>query len=268
MRKTFAITTLFGLMISGAHAADDYQARAERWRDLQQAVFDGRAAERDDDLVTLDAPKRALDAALVPITITTPPGRNVTGLSLVIDDNPGPVAARVRFGSRGDPGFLALRVRVNQYTLMHAVAETSDGKLYETEKFVKAAGGCSAPVGANEAASLAQIGRMKLRLGGKVTAGEPVEAQLMIRHPNFNGMQMDQIKRTYTPMRYVQIVDVTLNGEPVLRLEGDISLATDPVIGFRFVPHARDLPGTLRVVVRDSDDTVFEHSFDIPASGS
>lgn len=269
MRKTFAITALFGLMIAGAaQAADDYEARAERWREMQQAVFDGRSTERDDGMVTLDAPKRALDAALVPITISTPPGRAITGLSLVIDDNPGPVAAKVRFGPRGDPGMLALRVRVNQYTLMHAVAETADGKLYETEKFVKAAGGCSAPVGANEAASLAEIGRMKLRLGGEVTAGRPVEAQLMIRHPNFNGMQMDQVKRTYTPMRYVQFVDITLNGKKVLELEGDISLATDPAIGFRFVPQAADLPGTLKVVVRDSDQAVFEHSFDVPAGGS
>jgi sulfur-oxidizing protein SoxY len=269
MGKTFAITALFGLMVAGtAQAADDYEARAQRWRDLQEAVFDGRAAERDDSLVTLDAPKRALDAALVPITITTPPGRNITGLSLVIDDNPGPVAAKVRFGSRGDPGFLALRVRVNQYTLMHAVAESADGKLYETEKFVKAAGGCSAPVGASEAASLAQIGRMKLRLGDKVTAGEPVEAELMIRHPNFNGMQMDQVKRTYTPMRFVQAIEITLNGEKVLALESDISLATDPAIGFRFVPEAGDLPGKLKVVARDSDNTVFEASFDVPASGS
>ena len=99
-------------------------------------------------------------------------------------------------------------------------------------------------------------------------AGKPVDAQLLIRHPNFNGMQMDQLTRLYTPMKFVQQVEITLNGERVLSMENDISLATDPAIGFRFVPRAEDLPGKLKVTVRDSDSAVFEHSFDVPASGS
>jgi sulfur-oxidizing protein SoxY len=268
MRQSVLVLALIGAFAAPAIAADDDAERLAHWQELKQAVFGDRATTDGAGLVTLDAPKRALDAALVPISITTQPGQGVTGLTLVIDDNPGPVAARVRYGPRGDPSLLDLRVRVNQYTYMHAVAETADGGLRETAKFVKAAGGCSAPVGSAEAQSLAEIGRMKLRLGGGVRAGQPVDAQLIIRHPNFNGMQMDQIKRTYTPMRYVQFIDITLNGEKVLELEGDISLATDPVIGFRFVPQAADLPGKLKVVVRDSDDTVFEHSFDVPASGS
>ena len=109
---------------------------------------------------------------------------------------------------------------------------------------------------------------MKLRLGGEVVAGQPVEAQLLIRHPNFNGMQMDQLTRLYTPMKFVQQVEITLNGERVLSMENDISLATDPAIGFRFVPRPEDLPGKLKVTVRDSDNAVFEQSFDVPASGS
>jgi sulfur-oxidizing protein SoxY len=268
-RRAFIVSAMYGLMATGmAHAADDDAARLARWHELQQSIFEGRPILDGGGLITLEAPKRALDAALVPIAVTTLPGSNVTALTVVIDDNPSVLAAHVVFGPRGDPSLLALRVRVNQYTLMHAVAETADGALHETAQFVKAAGGCSAPVGANEADSLAEIGRMKLRLSGAVAAGKPVEAQLLIRHPNYNGMQMDQLKRTYTPMRIVQQVDVTLNGERVLALQGDISLSTDPAIGFRFVPRAEDLPGKLKVVVRDSDNAMFEQSFDVAAGGS
>jgi sulfur-oxidizing protein SoxY len=251
-----------------ARAADDDAERAARWRDLQPSIFGERALVDGSGFVTLDAPKRALDAALVPIGIKVAGDKPVSGLYLVIDDNPAPMAAHVTFGPAGDPRSLTLRVRVNQYTLMHAVAETADGGLYETTRFVKAAGGCSAPVGADEAASLAEMGRMKLRLSGDVTPGKPVEATLMIRHPNFNGMQMDQVKRTYTPMRFIKTIDVTYQDVPVLHLEGDISLSTDPVIGFGFLPKEGQLPGKLKVVVRDSDDAVFEESFDIPTQGS
>jgi sulfur-oxidizing protein SoxY len=268
MRKSILVLALLGAFATPAVAADDEAERLAHWQELKEAVFGDRASVDGAGLVTLEAPTRALDAALVPITVTTRPGSNVTGLTLVIDDNPGPVAAKVAFGPRGDPSLLALRVRVNQYTLMHAVAETSDGALHEIAQFVKAAGGCSAPVGAGEAESLAEIGHMKLRLSGEVAAGKPVEAQLLIRHPNFNGMQMDQLTRLYTPMRFVQQVEITLNDQRVLVMENDISLATDPAIGFRFVPRAEDLPGKLKVVVRDSDNATFEQSFDVPASGS
>ncbi|WP_162916661.1 quinoprotein dehydrogenase-associated SoxYZ-like carrier [Dongia deserti] len=267
MRKLALSLALLGMFGTPA-LADEEAERQAHWAELREAVFGDRAAVAAADLIALEAPKRALDAALVPITVTTKPGSDVTGLTVVIDDNPGPVAAKVSYGPRGDASLLTLRVRVNQYTYMHAVAETSDGALHETAQFVKAAGGCSAPVGAGEAESLAQIGRMKLRLSGEVAAGQPVDAQVLIRHPNFNGMQMDQLTRLYTPMRYVQQVEITLNDERVLSMENDISLATDPAIGFRFVPRAEDLPGKLKVVVRDSDDAVFEQSFDVPASGS
>ena len=40
---------------------------------------------------------------------------------------------------------ISTRVRVNNYTDVHAVAELSDGKLYMTKTYVKASGGCSAP---------------------------------------------------------------------------------------------------------------------------
>ena len=264
MLKSILAIALIGAFAAPA-LADEEAERQAHWAELKQAVFGERPTVDAAGLIALEAPKRALDAALVPITVTTKPGADVIGVTVVIDDNPGPLAARVTYGPRGDPSLLALRVRVNQDTYMHAVAETADGALHETAQFVKAAGGCSAPVGAGEAESLAQIGRMKLRLG-EVVAGKPVEAQLLIRHPNFNGMQMDQVTRLYTPMKFVQQVEITLGGERVLSMESDISLATDPAIGFRFVP--RDLPGKLKITVRDSDNAVFEQSFDVPASGS
>ena len=46
---------------------------------------------------------------------------------------------------------LSTRVRVDSYTNVHAVAELSDGQLYAAQRFVKAAGGCSAPAAKQEA---------------------------------------------------------------------------------------------------------------------
>ncbi|HSD74161.1 MAG TPA: quinoprotein dehydrogenase-associated SoxYZ-like carrier [Steroidobacteraceae bacterium] len=244
---------------------DDTAARAARWQTLQQAIFGDRAVRDGAGVIELDAPPRALDAALVPVGLRLVGDKPVKALYLVIDNNPSPLSAHITFGPLADPRSLTLRVRVNEYTLMHAVAETQDGTLYLAEKFVKAAGGCSAPAGSSTEQALKEIGRMKLRLLSDFEAGKPLQAQLMIRHPNFNGMQMDQITRYYTPARFIRTTEVTYEGSRVFHLESDISISSDPVIVFGFVPQAK---GKLKVVVRDTDDETFAHTFDVPAPAS
>jgi len=245
-----------------AHAAQDEAERAARWKELQQAVFGKRTLEDGSGILEVNAPTHALDAALVPITVTIKSKTPVQGLYLIIDNNPSPVASHFIFGARADPRSLKLRVRVNQYTFIHAVAETADGKLFMARQFVKTSGGCSAPVGADNAEALKDVGLMKLHLQGAFSPGKPLQAQLMIRHPNFNGMQMDQITRNFTPPRFIRTIDASYDGASVFHLDSDISLSTDPVITFGFVP---DKQGTMQLVVRDSDNAVFRHSFDVPA---
>lgn len=247
-----------------AHAEEDKAARAARWRDLSRALLGNRPVADGSALVAIDAPYRALDAALVPSGLTLRP-KKVQALWFVIDNNPAPLAAHVTFGPKADPHELKLRVRVDQYTDMHAVIQAPDGKLYAATKFIKASGGCSAPAGSDDAEALADIGHMKLRLLDGFAAGRSVEAKLMIRHPNFNGMQLNQLTRLYTPARFIKTIDVTYNGGLVFHMDADISLASDPAITFGFVPEAK---GALTVTARDSTGAVFEHDFDIPQAGA
>jgi sulfur-oxidizing protein SoxY len=243
-----------------AQASDDgAAAREARWAELQRAIFPDRTIQDGADVLQLEAPGRALDAALVPLTVTTSGKTPVTNVYLIIDNNPGPLAGRFTFGEAADPSVLKVRMRVNTYTSIHAVAESRDGKLYSVEKFVKAAGGCSAPAGSNDPKSLQDMGRMRVKLGD-VRIGEPAQAQLMIRHPNFNGMQMDQITRHYTPAHFIKTIDITYEDKKVLHVQSDIALSTDPVITFGFVPSRA---GQLKVVVNDSKDNRFEQSFDV-----
>jgi sulfur-oxidizing protein SoxY len=235
--------------------------RLERWRDLTALIFgDGAEIAPTDRLVTIDAPERALDSSLVPVTIATSDPA-VTGLSLVVDENPGPLAARVRFGPAGDPRALGLRVRVDGYTNVHAVATLADGSMVANAAFVKGAGGCSAPISVSDAEAMAGMGdmRMKFADGGPEGAGK---ATLMVRHPNFNGMQMNQVTRLYTPARYVTDVEVTRGGELVFAMQSDISLATNPVVDFLY-RRGSDAPFT--VSVTDSEGQRWSQDFPAPA---
>lgn len=263
-----ALTLLIAALASGAAVAqappeDEQAQRAERWQQLTQAIFNERTIEDGVDILGLEAPPRALDAALVPLTVTTSGTKPVERIYLIIDNNPGPLAGKFTFGEAADPSVLKVRMRVNTYTDIHAVAESAEGKLYSVQKFVKAAGGCSAPAGSNDAKALEDLGQMRLRLPPEVVLGKPVQAQLMIRHPNFNGMQMDQITRHYTPAHFIKTIDVMFEDKNVLKVESDIALSTDPVITFGFVPHKE---GKLKVVVNDSKGNRFERSFDVAPS--
>ena len=59
-----------------------------------------------------------------------------------------------------------------------------------TGAFVKASGGCSAPASRSGEDALAGLGEMRLRDFGAAPDGRR-EAQVMIRHPQFSGLQRD-----------------------------------------------------------------------------
>lgn len=111
--------------------------------------FKDRLLTRNEAIVRLDAPERAGDASLVPITIKLSK-RPLRGLYVIVDDNPAPVAAHYIFGPAAYPELITMRVRVDSYTNLHAVAELPDGTLVEAVSFIKAFGGCSAPMGVSD----------------------------------------------------------------------------------------------------------------------
>lgn len=228
---------------------------------LRAAYFGDRPIIENDEIVELDAPTRAEFAAIVPISVrakipqTT--SRFIKTITLLIDKNPSPLVGRFHFEPNAGRADLALRVRVNDYTPVRAVAETNDGKLYMSRRFVKASGGCSAPVGTNLEAMMARLGKIKLRTRGEVRAEHPVLAQLMISHPNLTGLQMDQVTRLYAPAHFVKEVRVSFDGEPVFSAETDISVSENPNFQFYFVPIDE---GELDVEVVDSEGLRFNHT--------
>jgi sulfur-oxidizing protein SoxY len=246
-----------------AGAEVDEATRAARWESLRATIFGDRAVVDGAGRVSLEAPARAEDAALVPVRIAFDETlrHEVRRLYLVIDDNPSPLAGLFTFGPAAEPSAIATRVRVDDYTYLHAVAETRDGRLYGIAHFIKAAGGCSAPAGKDQTLALQRLGRMKMALNGVPRAGRPLEAHLLISHPNSSGMQMDQLTRNYVPADFVRAVTVTYNSETVLSLESDISISEDPSLTFAFVPNAAT--GEIKTVVDDSSNRRFEQSWPV-----
>jgi len=264
----FALPVLCGLwmgvMLAGvgqAGAAETPDPASGPWPSLASEIFHDKPIEDGAGVIALDAPVRAEDAALVPmkLTIALPDGdpRKVKKITLVIDENPAPVAAVFSLGEKADVRSIATRVRVNQYTNVHAVAELSDGSLYGVARYVKAAGGCSAPAVKNIDEANASLGQMKFReIASKDVASKDEasgsalkEGIFMMRHPNNSGLQMDQVTHLYIPARYVDSLKISQGEDLILAVDGGISISEDPNIRFTFKPSAA------REISADAKDT-------------
>ena len=244
---------------AGAGAATlqptDDPAASPVWQKVQASLFEGRPiAPAPAGMLTLEAPARAIDAAVVPIAIRSKfphtAANHVSKLYLIIDANPSPISGIFAFTPDSGRAEVETRVRVDAYSHVRAIAETSDGRLYGVTKFVKASGGCSAPAGSDAKAALASMGQMRFRVDGDVKGTSPVLATLMIDHPNHSGLAMDQ----FTPAHYVRKVDVTYAGKPVFSADVDFSMSENPNFRFWFQPQG---PGELRASVVDSQELRF-----------
>jgi sulfur-oxidizing protein SoxY len=249
------------VLATGAPALAQSAEAKETWRGLARDIFQGRPMTPGDEIVSLRAPKETYEAAIVPMTISLEkPATFVRKVTLVIDQNPAPMAATLTIGPQSGLTMISTRVRVNDYTNVHAVAETADGSLHVVERFVKAAGGCSAPSVKNMDEIAATMGQMKFReiLAGDLGSARRREAQIMIRHPNNSGMQMDQSTGKYIPARYVDHIVVKQGDDLVFEMTGGISISEDPNFRFTYVPNGAK---TLTVEAHDSEGAVWKTQY-------
>ena len=225
----------------------------ELWPFLAKTIFQDRSMTSGDGTITLHAPNHADDSSIVPMKVeldgAAPPVRKVT---LVIDQNPAPMAASFTIGPRSGLTMIAARFRVNDYTHVHAVAEMASGQLQVVDRYVKAAGGCSAPSAKNMDEIASNMGRMKFREipAADLANAQRREAQIMIRHPNNSGMQMDQGTGRYIPARYVDHVVVKQGNDLIFEMTGGISISEDPNFRFTYVPNGAKV---MSVEVHDTD---------------
>ncbi len=238
---------------------------SETWDDMKFDIVGDTEILDGSAFLEIDAPYRAHDAATVPITVREKEDSDLdfVKLTFIIDENPAPVAAEFEFGPSYGEIDMETRMRVNAYSNVRALAETADGKVYMIGRFVKASGGCSAPAGKDMDAALASLGKMKVRFfnaedAEPVQSGGKREAQLMVRHPNNSGLQMNQITQLFIPAHFVNTVEVMQGDELVMRMSGGISLSEDPSFRFKYTENGA---GVLRVIATDTEGGTFEREF-------
>jgi sulfur-oxidizing protein SoxY len=255
------LSVVCGARLAPAATPDAY----DPWPGLVQDIFNNRPMNDGADVIAIEMPYRAEDAAIVPVTLRTKlspgDGRRVLTITLVIDQNPAPMAAKFELGPDAKVSEISTRVRVNNYTDVHAVAELSDGKLYMTKTYVKASGGCSAPAAKNADEARSRLGQMRYRQfarPGQSPAGGVREAQVMIGHPNNSGLQMNQVTQLYIPAFFVNELRLWQDDGLVLAMEGGISISEDPNLRFTYVANGAK---RFRAEAKDTEGHVFRNEW-------
>ena len=255
-----AMSLVSGIMPAAA-ATDD------PWISIRKEFYGDREILVSKAPLIVEAPDKAEDAALVPVSIylMADIADNIKTLRVFIDNNPAPMVGTFTFGKAAGFGAktIATRVRFDTLSFIRAIAETDDGKLYMATHFVQAAGGCSSPAIKDAQQELDSAGQMHVKklndphkfASNKNASSVTAEAMIMLRHPNFSGMQMDPSSGQFIPAKYVRTIDVMRGDEVVFHLEAGISMSSNPNVRFTYGTNG-DEP--LRAVASDSDGAVFK----------
>lgn len=267
LARTFGAAALAcGMLVVATAGAT---AEEKLWPLLKEQAFGDRPIQENDGMVVLETPQKVEDAALVPLTVRVPPHvkGKLKSLTLFIDNNPDPKVATLTYGpaagSGGERSF-STRVRVDNFSHARAVLELEDGSLHMATRFLAAAGGCAAMQAKDPEADVAGMGKTIVRAFQPALSSNPIwSGQVMIKHPNHNGMQLDINTAKFIPAHYVKEMTVKRDGELVFKLDTTFSISTNPNFRFTF---GKGEENDLDVVIVDTEGTVYEAS--TPPKGS
>lgn len=222
---------------------DDQQPSSSAWELLRARYYGDRPmGEVDEKYMSLEAPANTPDPAATPLTLRfADDQRRIKQVRVFIDNNPSPLVATFELADTPVTE-INMRVRIDRFSSVRAIAETADGRLEMRSTWVKASGGCSAPPSASADGVLGEI---RVR-----TSPDAKSVQVGIRHPNASGFQIDPKTGDPIPAHYIAHIRVNAGGSALLDAETGISLSENPAL--RIVSD-RALPLPITIDALDSE---------------
>jgi len=195
------------------------------WPSIRHQFYGSRdIGEGSDALMSIEAPGSTPDPTATPVVLrfgSTLQGK-VKQVRVIIDNNPSPLATTMDLTAGLPVEEIDLRVRIDRYTSVRAVAETADGKLEMRSTWVNASGGCSAPPAA---AAGGVLGQIRFR-----PSADDHALQISIRHPNNSGFQIDPRSGDPIPPHFVSHIRLSAGGQTLMEADTGISLSENPTL--------------------------------------
>ena len=219
------------------------------WPLMREQLYGTRTiGEGGDAVMSIEAPGSTPDPSATPVVVRFAGALegNVRQVRVIIDNNPSPLVATMDLAAGLPVQEIDLRVRIDRYTSVRAIAETSDGKLEMRSTWVNASGGCSAPSSATEGGTLGQI---RFR-----SSPDARSLQFSIRHPNNSGFQIDPRTGDPIPPHFVSHVRLMSGNQTLMEADTGISLSENPTLRI-----ASEKPLNSPITVEATDAPTQEH---------
>lgn len=248
MFRIFSIALLL-VSATAAFAAND-ALTSGAWQALREGFYGNREfGEVDEKLMSMTAPGSTPDPSATPVTINFGGAAlgHVRQMRVIIDHNPSPVAATMKFEQGVPIDQIGLRLRIDRETSVRAIAELDNGSLEMRSVWIRASGGCSAPPSAGGPGKIGDV-RFRPTPDGK-------SLQVSLRHPNNSGFQIDPVSGDPIPPHFVQHVRIRAGGRTLLDIDTGISLSENPTIR---IASTEKIPAPLTFEAVDSEQADFQ----------
>ncbi len=241
--------SIFLLVVScqaqaGSIPEDPYDS--PMWDYLAEETF-GDAKIVVDHRVRINAPENAENNFQVPVSVDASDLGTVEEIVLMTDLNPFPIAARF-FPMKAKPYF-GVRVKLNEASVIHAVARTSDGVWHMNGTYVQAeGGGCAAPPQQMASADWADH---LLEARGRVWQhADHQRMRLSLRHPMDTGLSGD------VPVFFIEEINIRgSDGSVISRFMPKEPVSENPVLTLEFPGRTSS---NLNVFGRDNNANLFD----------
>ncbi len=216
---------VLALLLAAPLAADEQSPANGAWQTMRPNLYGTRTiSEAGDALMSIEAPASTPDPSATPVVVHF--GEALAGrvrqLRVIIDNNPSPLVTTMNLRAGLPVEEIDLRVRIDRYTSVRAIAETTDGQLEMRSTWVNASGGCSAPPSASAGGMLGDI---RFRASADDRA-----LQVSIRHPNNSGFQIDPKSGDPIPPHFISHLRLRAGNDTLVDAETGISLSENPTL--------------------------------------
>jgi sulfur-oxidizing protein SoxY len=215
----------WGLLLAIPAAAAEQSPASGAWQTMRPNLYGTRViSETGDALMSIEAPASTPDPSATPVVVhfgAALAGR-VRQVRVIIDNNPSPLVTTMNLRPGLPLEEIDLRVRIDRYTSVRAIAETADGQLEMRSTWVNASGGCSAPPSPGAGGALGDI---RFRASADDRA-----LQVSIRHPNNSGFQIDPKSGDPIPPHFISHLRLRAGDDTLVDAETGISLSENPTL--------------------------------------
>lgn len=255
-RLLFLLLVLTYTNVNAKEIEDQY------WPVMHEAYFSGKPIQDGSQLIKIDAPIQAEDAAIVPFAFSIndelKAKLNIQKVYVLVDANPIQLTGTFHYYQPKIPIQISTRIRLEKNTYVRVIAEGQDKQLYMHKVAIKTPGGGCGGGGASDEAKLrAEAGKMKFRVSQHDHNKTLSDLHFHIKHPMRTGFERTT-QGYFAKAYHIKRLDFSDENGPMMSIDVGVGISADPYFQFASLPH---VPAIIDIKALDNEGKTYQQQF-------